>query len=888
MKLRHISALVAPLSLLCSFASAQNATLTGRVPAVPLVAHDPYFSIWSMADKLTDAPTKHWTGAEQQLTGLIRIDGKAFRFCSANPIDYPALPQVQNEITPTRSIYTFEGEGVRLKVTFMSPLLPDDIEVMSRPVTYVTFEPSSLDGKAHRVSIYFDADARLAVDSPDQVVKGEEANVRGLDAARIGTTTQPILKRRGDNLRIDWGYAYLASPQASPRNHWGTNSVNKLIQSGIVSGQIVSLAPQNARLRFAQNGTFPSEDIEAAPSSAASAPVLAALCDFGTVGATPKPQHLLIAYDDLYSIDLMGRHLRPFWRRTGWDAAQLLQTAEKDYAGLQKRCAAFDAELVRDAQNVGGNAYARLIAISYRQTLAAHKIAADDEGRALHFSKENFSNGCIATVDVTYPAAPFFLLLNPELLKGQLKPVLDYAASPRWKWPFAPHDLGTYPKATGQVYGGGERTEENQMPVEESGNMLIMLAALARIEGNAEFSKPYWPQLQKWAAYLRDKGMDPENQLSTDDFAGHLAHNTNLSIKAIVALGAYAQLSEMAGQANEAKTYRALAQDMAQKWGPMADDGDHYRLAFDKPGTWSQKYNIVWDKLLNLGLFSPAIVKKELAFYNTKINTYGLPLDNRRGYTKLDWIVWTATLADSKAEFEKHIVPLEKFFRATQPRVPLTDWYETEDARQSGFQARSVVGGVFIKYLDDAALWKKWLAQAGSVKLTHPGRKITVETQTLVPTALDNPNIVWRYTTERPVGDWEKPAYADGSWKTGPGGFGTQGTPGSVVGTTWNTSDIWLRRKFTLPALTPEQKRTLVLRLHHDEDADVYINGVLAIRAKDYTSDYGEEALNGAALNALQAGENLIAIHVHQIRGGQYIDAGLSTRSEKITDPGAK
>ena len=887
MKLRVFSLFALILMpVLPSFAqnAMNNAALMGRVPAVPLVAHDPYFSIWSMANKLTDEPTKHWTGAEQPLTGLVRIDGKAFRFCGANPIDFPALPQVSNEITPTRSTYTFEGEGVRLKVNFLSPLLPDDIEVMSRPVTYISFEPSSLDGKTHRVAVYFDAEARLAVNTADQEVKSERADIKGLDTVRVGTIAQPILKKRGDNVRIDWGYAYLAVPQAAARNFWAKNAVNKMIQAGIVGGQIVAIAPLSTRLAFAERGDFPIEDVKTMAPMAENAPVLAALCDFGEVGTVAKAQHLLLAYDDLYSIDLMGRQLRPYWRRTGWDAEELLQNAEKDYASLQKRCADFDAQLVRDAQNVGGDSYARLVTLAYRQTLAAHKIVADDEGRALHFSKENFSNGCIATVDVIYPASPFFMLLNPTLLEGQLKPILDYVASPRWKWPFAPHDLGTYPQATGQVYGGGERTEENQMPVEETGNMLIMLAALAKVQGNADFVKPYWPQLEKWAAYLKDKGLDPENQLSTDDFAGHLAHNTNLSIKAIVALGGYAQLCEMAGRQGEAKTYRAVSQEMAKKWAPMADDGDHYRLAFDKPNTWSQKYNLVWDKLLNIGLFSPEISKKELAYYDKKLGAYGLPLDNRRGYTKLDWCVWTATLSNDKNEFEKYVNPLEKFFRTTPQRVPLSDWFETGDARHVGFQARSVVGGVFIKFLDDAALWKKWTAQAGTVKLTNmpTSRMFVVESQMVVPSALDEKNIMWRYSTQKPAGDWEKLAYADGDWKTGAGGFGSQGTPNARLGTEWNSPDIWLRRKFNMPELSPEMLRTLKLRLHHDEDADVYINGVLAARVGGYTADYEFEAISIAALGTLHAGENLLAIHVHQTGGGQYIDAGLSTYSEKV------
>ncbi|MBV8859136.1 MAG: DUF4965 domain-containing protein [Acidobacteria bacterium] len=667
-----------------------------RPPAVPLVTHDPYFSVWSMGDRLADDRTKHWTGAPHGMVGMARIDGRAYRLMgqSRNPLPEP-MPQTALEVTPTRTVYRFEAAGVALALTFMSPLLPADLEVLSRPVTYLTWEARATDGRAHQVSLYFDCTAELAVNTTDERVTWTRAKVGDLNVLSVGTQQQPVLEKSGDDLRIDWGHLYLAVPPGS--GAWEVIGWNQAL-----------------RRDFIEEGALPDTDDLQMPRAAKDQMLaLAVVLDLGPVGAQAVSRHLLLAYDDLFSVEYFNRRLRPYWRRNGAEAADLLKAAERDYLSLKDRCEKFDAELSGDLRAAGGEEYARLAALAFRQAVAAHKLVADWDGTPLFFSKENFSNGSIDTVDVTYPSSPFFLLFNPQLLKAQLRPVLDYAGSARWKFPFAPHDLGTYPLANGQTYGGGERTEENQMPVEESGNLILLVAALAKAEGDAKFAERYWPVLSKWAAYLREKGLDPENQLSTDDFAGHLAHNTNLSLKAILALGAYAKMAEALGKKAEAIDYRREAQSMAERWVRMADEGDHYRLAFDKPGTWSQKYNLVWDRLLGLNLFPPTVARKEIAFYKTKLNKYGLPLDNREAYTKLDWIVWTATLAESGDDFKTFVAPVYHFANESPSRVPLTDWFGTVDGKQVGFQARSVVGGVYVKLLADPALWKKWSARAG-------------------------------------------------------------------------------------------------------------------------------------------------------------------------------
>ena len=824
-----------------------------RPPAVPLVAVDPYFSIWSPADRLTDAPTCHWTGKRQALSSLVRIDGRTYRLMGSEPAQVPPLPQTALEVLPTRTICTFEAPEVRLTVTFLTPTLPEDLDLLSLPLTYLTWEVASLDGKDHGVTIYWDSSAELVVNSPEQMVSWSRVEAGDLAVLQMGSTEQRVLARKGDDLRIEWGYAYAGTPAEG------------------LKGCVFAPGPL-ARERFAADGSLPQAAPGRMPRAASDDwPSMAFVFDLGTVGARAVSRRLILAYDDLYSIKYFSQRLRPYWRRKGHDAIALLKVGYREYPMIAAECAAFDEALMSDLVAAGGAKYARLAALAYRQCFAGNKLAADSNGQPLLFPKENFSNGCIATVDVIYPMAPLFLLFSSSLAKAMVEPILDYAASPRWKFPFAPHDLGTYPHATGQVYGGGERTEENQMPVEESGNMLILLAAIAKVDGNAAYAAKYWTVLSRWAEYLKEKGFDPENQLCTDDFAGHLAHNVNLSAKAILGLGSYAMLCDALGKKEEGAAYRKLAEGFVKKWMEAAADGDHYRLAFDKPGTWSQKYNLVWDRVLGLGLFPAEVARKELAYYRKIQNRYGLPLDNRKQYTKLDWIVWTATLTGSREDFEALIDPVHAFLNETKDRVPMTDWYETTTARKSGFQARPVVGAVFIPLLAQEGLWKKWREKARNVPGNWAPLPTPEQVIPIIKTARDG-QVSWRYTFQKPVEGWFRTDFDDSKWQEGSAGFGSRGTPGAIVGTEWVTKEIWLRRQFDL---TQEKADGLELFVHHDEDVTIYLNGVAAAEAGGYTAEYETLPIAPAALATLKPGKNMMAVRCRQTGGGQYIDVGI-------------
>jgi hypothetical protein len=666
-------------------ARAQNAppARAFRPPAVPLVTFDPYMSIWSGNNNLASHPTRYWDGRVQNLVSLVRIDGKTYRVMGGVPSTLPALRQISLTVRPTTTVYRFSNAAIELTLTFMTPRLPASLETMTLPVTYITWSVRSADGRAHDVRIYYSASAAIAVNRNSQQVTWSREAFGPLTALKIGSTTQKYFDVAGDHVGLDWGYIYTAAN----------------------TSQSAAAIASSARCihDFLASGNLPANDSTRKPRAVSDGePVEAFRFDLGKVSASAVSRHVMVAYDEVYAIDYFGEPQRPYWRRIFQTPSAMLEWADAYYPLLMRQSAKFDSEVLADAREIGGRSYAAIVSLAYRQALAAMGISADRNGTPMVYTKEETSNGDIATVDVIFPASPLFLTFAPQLEAASLAPDLNSAEPPRWKFPWAPHDLGKYPIARGHYKTGGEN-----MMVEESGNMIILAAAIAKAEGNADFAARYWPLLTNWVQYLRKNGFDPGRQLSTNDFLGFMAHNANLSVKAIIAMGAYASLCRMRGMDAQANEYDSLAKQWASEWMKTDNDGDHYRMAFDRPGTWSMLYNLVWDQVLGLHIFPASVRRKEMAFYMTKLNKYGLPDRSTVTQTKTDFEIWTATLATNRSQFQRIIDRIYAFLNQSPARVPFADQYGTRKA-WAGMHARPVMGAAFMPFLNDSKLWKKW------------------------------------------------------------------------------------------------------------------------------------------------------------------------------------
>ena len=729
-------------------AAATTSTFTPvRPPATPLAVRAPYLSTWQFGDNLAGDWPKFWNGAVKAIAGIVRVDGTPYVFCgnpgnNGAPIA-PPMTQKNLTVTPTQSIYTFTDPGnkITLTVTFLSPVEATDLRRLSMPLSYISAQVQSADGAPHGVSLYLDITGEWAHPNPGALInwgRQQTATTRGSLTALTVTATNPtILAEKSDdnNLYTDypsWGIATLAA-QNAPNLTFQIAADTVARSNGATMGRL--------------DNTIDTDMPRAIDDRY---PVLAFNSDFGTVGSQPtSPFTLIIGHIREPAVAYLGRPLLPLWR-SYWPRWQsMVSFAFDDAAPARRRANALDAKIKSDAMAAGqatggtttGTNYYALCALALRQAFGGTELVQSPTGTPWIYLKEISSDGNVSTVDVTYPGCPAFLYMNPRLMKPLLDPIIVNCETPvsRGGWPkkFAIHDIGShYPDATGHPDG-----DEEDMPVEESANMLIMTASyllrVSRSEASA-YATQHYKILRQWATYLTsDNGsgsgnsnaLDPLFQNQTDDFSGFIGHSVNLALKGILGVGAMSVIAGFAGQTTDQQTYGALARQYIQQWADMAQDPSQAHLmltytegaqggngATNGAGTWSLKYNAYPDKLLGLNLLSglkpnPAggdpndepVLQEEAAWYKTQEDTYGIALDSRHTvapgnqgtYTKGDWELWTAASTDDATLRGDIVRLLYAFLNNTPSRVPFTDFYNQHTAQQAGFQARPVVGAMF-------------------------------------------------------------------------------------------------------------------------------------------------------------------------------------------------
>lgn len=793
-----------------------------RLPSVPLVSVDPYFSIWSPYDRLYQGSPTHWHNTPKPLNGVIRVDGKAYRFMGqtletlaamanekvwtgryttseptgntwttldfddsswtqgkaawggdddnygnigtawggtgsniwvrrkvtltdidqtadyyvtykhddtfelyvngkqvvstgytwnvdgkTTKIDRSLLHEGENVIAahctnnaggayvdfglakdnfttavqkscvvmPTSTYYTFTCGNVNLKVVFTTPLVMDDLELFTTPLTYISYQVQSNDGNPHEVSILMETSAAMALKNNTQTAQTRymsSTTCPGLKVVRTGNSAQNPLLHTGE--LIDWGYYYVSAQEETGKTlsiitH--TDAISQFLTTGQV--EEVRTAKQNVGSPYHS---------------------IAYTDSMGMIGSEPKASFLSLSYDDVFSIQFFKSNRRAYWTQNGKiTITSRIQDLHKEYTNIMARCRQMDEKVYDDAFNTGGEKYAEICCAVYRQVCAAHKLVSDSEGNLLYMSRENDSGGFINTLDVTYPSQPLFWVYSPTLAKAMITPILQYAYTGRWNKDWTAHDLGAYPHANGQTYGDG-------MPVEEAGNMLTLITLITHLDGDLDYVRKYWKQLTRWTDYLYTNGKDPKNQLCTDDFMGTSERNANLAAKATLGVRSYAELAAWLGMDDVAAEYKQKAEEMAAYWKEKAyttTGGIHYLLNFGASGsTWSTKYNLIWDQIWDWDLFKD-VRTRELTYYRGKVNKYGLPLDSRGAGCKSDWVMWTAAMAPTSTTFNQLMLPIWKYINETSSRVPVSDNHRSDSGNMWMFRARSVLGGYWMK-----------------------------------------------------------------------------------------------------------------------------------------------------------------------------------------------
>ncbi|KZT74313.1 DUF1793-domain-containing protein [Daedalea quercina L-15889] len=684
----HPLALAAALSL-PALASALSWTATPfSPPSYPLAVRSPYLSAWlpqGSGTALNGAWPEFWTGAILGWAGFVNVDGSSYSFLGTPAVPSATFQQATQksaEFTSTQSVFVLTAGGIDLTVSFLSPVEPSDLLNQSIPFSYMALSAASNDGSSHTVSVYSDISAEW-VSGDDSLTVDWSTTTGDLIFHQVQLAAQAEYSEIDD--RIQQGSGYYAT----------LNTDGVTYQTGedtVVRAQFIS----NGELANTEDTNFRAVSDDW--------PVFALAHDLGTVSGTSDTVVYAVGHvrDPAIQYIIADDQLQPrnlyFWSQFS-TVNDLLSTFLGDYEGALVRATAFDAQVKSDASSISSD-YADWVALAVRQAFGAIEftVSKDSSGNfntsdIMVFMKEISSDGNVNTVDVIFPSWSIFLYTNPEIGKYLLLPLFEYQATGQYPNGWSIHDMGSnYPNATGHNDG-----DDEPMPVEESGNMLIMTLSYVQATNDTSLIADYYKLLDQWTQYLIADSLIPANQISTDDFAGSLANQTNLAIKGIIGIRAMGEMASLAGNSEESSNYTSIASSYVTQWQGFAtsSDGKHLTLNYNNDSSWSLTYNMWADKLLKLDLIPDSVYEMQTAWYPTVDAEYGVPLDTRHTYTKTDWQTLTAGIMTNTTVRDMFISALHAYASDGENNVPLSDLYYTTNGDVYEFQARPVVGGHF-------------------------------------------------------------------------------------------------------------------------------------------------------------------------------------------------
>ncbi|WPV23828.1 Glutaminase A [Fulvia fulva] len=733
-----------------------------RPPAIPLAVKSPYLSTWSQAGSdagnggyLAGQWPTFWFGQVTGWAGMIRVDNSTYTWMG-NPPNSVFVNQTSFQYTSTQSIFTMQAGPVQMVITFLSSVTPDDLLRSSLPFTYMNVDVHATDGKTHNVQLYSDISAEwvagdhsaraqwsygnIATDTdstpksfgpaPSAVSTSQASTTFGSKTAfavpDVVAHTMVLIYAEGQGNRptpslnqphptfspitveaaaVGGGIAYhkvfrqtqLEFSETNQQADWGNWYYSTANVSGLT---FQSGADTTVRGNFAKSGTLPNtRDTNYRPINQAY-PVFGYAMNYGQVGSGTQSTLFQLSLHQNRCIQFQGtkngvQQLPCMWTNYFTSDAAAVKFFYNDFSNAKSTASSFDSRISSDSNAAGGSDYVSLTSLATRQAMGAIEYT-NTPDKPLLFMKEISSDGNVNTVDVIFPYHPIALYTNAAILKWLLDPLFINQEAGNWPNKYSIHDIGSsFPNATGHSDGNAEA-----QPLEECGNMLIMTLAYAQRANDNAYLTQHYQILKQWTGYLVDEALIPANQISTDDFAGSAANQTNLAIKGIIGIEAMAQIANRTGNVADGQNYTRIAHDYITKWQNLGinynDSPPHTTFNYGNASSYSLLYNLYSDRELGLQLVPQSVYDMQSNFYPTKFNAFGVPLDTRHTYTKNDWEIFCAAIASASTK-TRFISTIAKWLNQTPTNFAFTDLYDTISGNYPGitFIARPVVGGMF-------------------------------------------------------------------------------------------------------------------------------------------------------------------------------------------------